>query len=492
MEERPIRTLLVEDDVDDALLLRKTLESVPSASFELVVADRLSRAVDYATSGEFDVALVDLSLPDSTGLDTFRGLRAAAPELAMVVLTGLDDEQVAVSAVQEGAQDYLVKGQVEPLLLVRSLRYALERQRATRYSALLTERQRLDTAVSQMSDGIVVTDENWRIVMANRAACLLLNLPGESWRGAALPEALQAFELSASLEELQASRARTTDFEISRPSTHPPLYLDARLSRLFDAAGQLTSTVLMLRDVTDAHLARYVQANFFTLVPHKLRTHLAVLSGYLELTKELPETQVAREWKRITEVSRAELRELTRIVRDLLDFKALSSMETLSGEALVCELEPVLAQVTDLIGDRYPDKQLEVRAEVPESLPAAAVAPEHLALVLEKLIDNAAKFGDKVPSEIVIAASEEGNWLRVSVSDNGAGIPHESFDRIFEGFFQVEEHVTGQMSGLGVGLSMARQVVHAYDGTISVQSRIGEGSTFSFTLPAAPAEERTG
>ena len=82
---------------------------------------------------------------------------------------------------------WLATTQVEPLLLVRSLRYAIERQRATRYSAVLTERQRLDTAVSQMSDGIVVTDENWRLVMANRAACLLLNLPEDGWRGASPP-----------------------------------------------------------------------------------------------------------------------------------------------------------------------------------------------------------------------------------------------------------------------------------------------------------------
>ncbi len=272
MEDRPIRVLLVEDDPDDAFLLGQTLKEVATATFELVRVQRLAEGIRKAGEERFDVALLDLILPDSSGPETFVEFHAAWPDLPTVVLTGLDDEQIAIGAVHEGAQDYLVKGTVDGALLVRSLRYAVERQRNTHYRALLNERERFDAAVSQMSDGIVVTDGDWRLTIANRAACLLLHLPEDAWRGAALGDALKPFTLSTPIGSLLASRESVAALEISRPDTRPPLFVDARLSRLFDGAGDLSSTVLMLRDVTDERLSRHVRSNFFTMVPHKLRT----------------------------------------------------------------------------------------------------------------------------------------------------------------------------------------------------------------------------
>ena len=485
MEDRPIRALLVEDDLDDAFLLRHLLDEVPEVRFDLVHAERLGQALELAGQSNFDVALLDLTLPDSTGLDTFRLLHRGAPELALVVLSGLDDEAVAMAAVQEGAQDYLVKGQVSANLLVRSLRYAIERQRAGRYRDLLTERQRFDTAISQMTDGILVTDAEWRVINANRAACLLVNLSDPDWRDLPLGEALAAFELSVPVEELRGGGNRVTAFQISRPDTHPPLYLDARLSRLFDATGELTSAVLMLRDVTDERLARHIQANFFTLLPHKLRTHLAILNGYLELTRDLPPAEALTETPHIFQVCKSEVTELTAIVQELLDFKALYARELSVGTPPTL-VAPILAAVLDEVRLHYPDQVLEVATEL-DTAAIVDVTPDHLGLVLQKLLDNAVKFADKTPLRLGVRVTGAGSqWLSFEISDNGPGIPHEYYDRIFEGFVQVEEHVTGQVAGLGIGLHMAREIVKAYGGELSVHSHIGEGSTFTFTLPSPP------
>ena len=277
MEGKPIRVLLVEDDSDDAFMLEDTLRDFPAAHLELCRVERLQDGLRRLRDESFDVALVDLNLPDSHGLDTFLELHRQAPQLPVVVLTGVNDENMAVNAVHGGAQDYLVKGQHEAAdagMLVLRIRYAIERQKTSHYQQLLTERERLDAAISQMSDGILVTEGDWTVANANRAACLLLNLPDGNGRGMPLADALAEFKLSAPIEALQASRDHGTAFEISREHTVPALYLDARLTRLFDAAGNLTSTVLVLRDVTDERLSRYVQANFFSMVPHKLRTPL--------------------------------------------------------------------------------------------------------------------------------------------------------------------------------------------------------------------------
>jgi len=124
---RPVEILLVEDNPSDVLMLREVLAEAQAVSFQVTHVERLSAALQQLAAQRFDVVLLDLSLPDSLGLDTFAAMRAQAPHVPIVVLTALDDEALAVQAVQAGAQDYLVKGQPEGVLLMRALRYAIER-----------------------------------------------------------------------------------------------------------------------------------------------------------------------------------------------------------------------------------------------------------------------------------------------------------------------------------------------------------------------------
>jgi phosphoserine phosphatase RsbU/P len=132
MSQPLVRILLVEDNPGDVVLIREMLRDRPGAGFALTAVARLSAACEVLDEQDFAAVLLDLSLPDSAGLDTFRAIRAAAPHLPVVVLTGLDDEAVAVEAVKEGAQDYLVKGQLAGRQLAHALRHALGRHQRQR------------------------------------------------------------------------------------------------------------------------------------------------------------------------------------------------------------------------------------------------------------------------------------------------------------------------------------------------------------------------
>jgi DNA-binding NarL/FixJ family response regulator len=127
----PIRALLIEDNPGDARLIREMLRDAGGASAAVVLAhaDRLAPGLQQLAEQVTDVVLLDLTLPDSQGFETFATVHTQAPDVAIVVLSGLDDETLAVRAVQEGAQDYLVKGQVDGGAILRSMRYAIERQR---------------------------------------------------------------------------------------------------------------------------------------------------------------------------------------------------------------------------------------------------------------------------------------------------------------------------------------------------------------------------
>lgn len=130
MSDKRIKVLLIEDNPGDARLIDEMLAEAKGVIFDLECTNRLSTGLERIGAGGIDVILLDLSLPDSKGLDTFKEVHAQTQGLPIIVLSGMDDEEMAVKAVQEGAQDYLVKGHVESDLLVRSIRYAIERKRS--------------------------------------------------------------------------------------------------------------------------------------------------------------------------------------------------------------------------------------------------------------------------------------------------------------------------------------------------------------------------
>lgn len=142
MSSDQINVLLVEDDPDDALLIREMLGESDSVDFDVQHVQRLAAATEEISENSYGVILLDLTLPDSMGLDTFRDLHVLAEHTPIVVLTGLDDEAVGMEALRAGAQDYLMKGDVNSSLLVRALRYAIERQRLE--SRLAQALKRLD------------------------------------------------------------------------------------------------------------------------------------------------------------------------------------------------------------------------------------------------------------------------------------------------------------------------------------------------------------
>lgn len=127
MEEKPVKVLLVEDSPTDALLLREALTDERTMQFRTAHAETLSDALRALQEQPFDLILLDLGLPDSQGLETFARMHDHVPQIPIIVLTGLDDDTLAIQAVKEGAQDFLTKGRVDRYWLVRNIRHALER-----------------------------------------------------------------------------------------------------------------------------------------------------------------------------------------------------------------------------------------------------------------------------------------------------------------------------------------------------------------------------
>ncbi len=166
--EKPIKVLLIEDSVFAARHTQKMLAEANSSQFnaELECADQLSVGLKRLAEDRIDIVLLDLTLPDSHDLDTFTTVHAQAPEMPIVVLTGLEDETLAVEAVRKGAQDYLVKGQLDSNLLKRSILYAIERKQVQ--EELRKHKEHLEELVQERTAELKKTNEQLRKEIAER------------------------------------------------------------------------------------------------------------------------------------------------------------------------------------------------------------------------------------------------------------------------------------------------------------------------------------
>ncbi|MBA4149981.1 MAG: PAS domain S-box protein [Verrucomicrobia bacterium] len=167
MEQKRIKVLLFEDNQDDIFLLRKMLQKATTVQFDVEVVDTLAGGLERIKAGDIDVVLLDLSLPDSRGLDTFYKAHEETQDVPIIVLSGLDDERVALEAVHAGAQDYLVKGQGGSQLLIRAMVYAIERTQAK--AALTAAEEKFRSIFENAVEGIFQTTPDGRYLSANPA-----------------------------------------------------------------------------------------------------------------------------------------------------------------------------------------------------------------------------------------------------------------------------------------------------------------------------------
>lgn len=283
MQRQSIKILLVEDNIGDARLIEVLLEEEAGGEFEVRHVERLAQAIEALASEAFDVVLLDLSLPDSHGLETVTGLRRHANHVPIVILSGLDDEDVALRAVQSGAQDYLVKGRADGNLIKRAALYAIERHRVRR-EALLSE-----AAFAATDTGIIVADTMGRIMRVNPAFTRMTGYAASEVAGA------ECFMLGSGENEAEYHRLiwnaidleHGWEGEVWNRRLSGDLYpVWVRINTVRDDLGTLSGYVVVLSDIThrkraEEELRRQATRDSLTGLPNR-QLFLSMLADAVE------------------------------------------------------------------------------------------------------------------------------------------------------------------------------------------------------------------
>jgi signal transduction histidine kinase len=469
--------------VDDEPWNLELLEAIlTNQGYRVVTAADGIEALQKIAEERPDLILLDVMMPHLDGFSLCRKLRSD-PEtrfIPIVMVTSLREAEDRIQGIEAGADDFLSKpvNRHELLARVKSI------LRLGYYRHLLAEKERFEQVIADLRDGIIVLNRHLQVTAANRAALHLLNISPAGWQGHSLSDHLQGrFETPRPFEVLIRSDQET--FEMARPRDDYPLYLSVRVSKSFSPAGEMEAVALVIRDVTEERREKRLQQDIFSLVSHKFRTPLAVISGYLTVFLNNVVGEVNPQQREVLQGMKEKTQELEQLVEKLLTFVAVA-YGAQGGEREMVHLPHLLEKVQKRLSGRYPGSKVTVTLGVPEPLSHIWADPRLCSMLWENLLDNAIKFCDKDEVQVRIGATVRDGLQHFSLQDNGPGIPHEELERIFRPFYQVEEAFTGNVEGVGLGLPLVRRIVEAHGGKIWVESEMGKGTSVAFTLPPPP------
>jgi PAS domain S-box-containing protein len=489
MTAHQIRVLLIEDDPDDILLLKESLAELGTGKIKLNYTDRLSRGLIQLSGQTYDVILLDLNLPDSRGLDTLNTTIKRFPKIPVVVLSGLADDAITIEAVRRGAQDYLVKGEISGPLVLRVLRYAIERKQVE--AVLRASEARYRTLVETSPNGITMIDLEGKLQLCNQHAARLHGYDNpESMLG------LHIFKLIAPADRHLASLnmnktlngGKVTNAEyilLRKDGSQFPAEISTSLIR--NNAGVATGFLDITRDISERKNAiesekRLVmlKEKFISGVSDELRTPLIKLMGYLSTLHNRKENDSDLQNELLSRASRDANRILD-MVNELADFSKLES-EHLSLNCDKADLVKLVLEVVQSYQEQANVRRISLSAAPMCPSLLADVDPVRMRRVLNKLVENAIKFSD-VDGKVYVTVKPMNGDVIINVIDEGRGISLEESSIIFEKYYQVDHTFNKDNHGMGVGLYIAKQIIEAHAGTLTVNSQLGAGSTFTITIP---------
>jgi signal transduction histidine kinase/DNA-binding NarL/FixJ family response regulator len=525
----PLALLLLEDNETDACFVMEMLQKADDQLWQITRAQRLSTALKLLIQTQFEVILLDLSLPDSQGLDTLIRVREVAPNSPIIVLTGIEDQQISLQVLSHGAQDYLVKREITVAMLTRVIRYAIERGRILQQlQAEVTERQRSEQILRLIVEGTasVTGEEFFRSLVRSLSTALNVRYALVSgcidapptrvctyafWQGNEFgeneeydlygtpcemifkgqgcqyfPEGLQAlFPLEKDLVEMEAEsyagipllssggellgHLAVLDDKVFGDEPRHTAILEIFAARAAaEIERQQSAEALLEASKALEQLAEI--GELASMIVHEIRNPLTTLLLGLNAFKRL---ELPEQYQTYRSLALEEGERLQRLLNQILLYAKPQNLAQSEVELnrFVTQMLSTLKEMPAATG-----KHLRfLEAPIPIKILAD---PDKLKQVVINLVANAFEAVEEAEEIALSLHAKEVHRVCLQVHNGGVPIPSDVLSKLTKPF------VTTKSSGTGLGLAIVKRIVEAHDGELSIESSAAAGTTITVQLPA--------
>lgn len=495
-----INVLLIEDDEEDFILTRDSLNEIHKVKYNLDWASSIEDALKKIEKKNYDVFLVDFLLGTKNGFEFIEKASLSGITTPSILLTGMDSYETDNKALEQGFADYLVKNELSPSLLNRSIRYAIERKRIE--SSLKEREIRYRNLFEGAPDAILLADVNTGMIIdANPAAINLLKLKKDQlvgihqskihsiennkFSGLTFTELVNKLKKKADPIKIETILVNAKGENVPTEMTSSLIQIDNRLViqgiiRDVTERKKFEKEIIKAKDLAES--ATKSKSRFLANMSHEIRTPMNGIIGMANILKTTKLNEEQQEHLNLISIS---ANNLLAIINDILDLSKIES-DQLSMENIDFDLIENINDIIKILQIKTNEKDIELKIHYDPNTPKFVKGdPIRLNQILLNLVNNAIKFTEKGSVEVFASKIDENQnniKLKFKIVDTGIGISKEGQKRLFKEFSQVYSYTTRKHGGTGLGLAISKKLSEKMNGEIGVESELGKGSIFWFTV----------
>lgn len=494
LNDEDVRTTILQGSASSKQIINSQLNARRWRMVEPVYSSEDSQAVIGAIVMESNIESIYEQITDITLIFLRASLIAIllssilANMVSKAITDPIKEMQTKAKAIAEGdySGEVTIYGNDEIGLLAQNIN-ELSEEVETGQRRIEAERQRLDSVLSNMSEGVIATNRRGELDVANNMASQMLNLSRDELAGQNILSLLE-IEEDYSLRDLVD---RKEDITLNIEAEEEDTLLRASFSVIQADSGYISGIVCVLRDVTEEEKVEEERKEFVSNVSHELRTPLTSMRSYIEAL-------IDGAWKdpelapRFLDVAQSETDRMIRMIQDLLHLSRIDAGKSELQKELI-DLTALFTQVLTrfdmlLDSEEYRFKNYKIERNIINEAIFVDVDSDKIVQVLDNVMNNAIKYSPE-GGKITCTMTLENNQVLITVKDEGIGIPAEDLAHIFDRFYRVDRARSRAMGGTGLGLAISREVIEQHDGEIWAESINRDGTTFYIALPYIPYEE---
>ena len=474
------RVLVVDDEVRIQKVCHRLLTE---EGCDVELAENGIKGLKMLEEKHFDIILLDLMMPGMSGLDVLTDVKARHPDTVVIIITGYATLEHSIETMKRGAFDFLSKP-FSPGELRLVISKAIEFLRTLQDIA--TEKSRMRVMINTLSNGVLTTDNQKRIALANPAFLKMIGCKKPSLIGYEVSEFIKDSRLldmiDQAIHQPEDTFAEITD-EITMPSLKEKddRIIGVRCIPFRDRLNRNLGSVTVFNDITALKKIDQLKSDFVSMVAHEIKSPLNSILMQLNVVLDGLAGDLTEKQREILQRNFDRIKSLTVLSTELLDLSKIESGLINQEREELALIELIKGQIV-LYQDKADSKSIQMTMKKTKKEIQIMGNRINIEEVVSNLISNAIRYTPN-GGKITIQADEKKDRAKIMVSDTGFGIPEKELENIFDRFFRVKNEKTRYINGTGLGLSIVKSIVEAHHGTIEVESKLDKGTCFSIYLP---------